>query len=795
MSNTPQRLAFPSTESSHGQTNFTFSLSSNSDIEGPQGSFECIQQSRSKVLELLGAVPCKMRIQAKEDAFETTRNRVAVVEENYKKNCTREIKPGGPGIGRRVKVKTPLVGRGSPVPPAARREKEPLPVTTKQPPPPPPSSINNGHHTGWGATHNGTRNNNNNNSSNISHLSQQKPATGMPDIMRRPISRKPQNLTPPGSSDGGSSTGSGQSPTSTHPGSPPLSVTSSNTILPHDPSNKRPGYVDGADGLPTKKQRISRFQRPLDERGGYRPSDSSQGPTYPQQASLHGAANHAPDSVGSGVVTQSLHAGNTNGVVLDRRAGEDLRSRNVGNSVVARNGRTDGAHSARSESPVVSTSSSSNNFGNNNHNRQVVRRMNSSPEAQADTNMTNNNHNWQQGRRVNSSTENRVDSTAANIYARQQGRKVNSSPESQVDTSASNNYTRQQGRRVNSSPENWVDPSAYNNHNRQQGRVSSSLEDPVDTSSSIIHSRRQEGRVNTSPEIQVDTSLTNSHSRRQEGRLNTSPEIQVDTSLTNSHSRRQEGRLNTSPEIQVDTSLTNSHSRRQEGRLNTSPEIQVDTSMTNSHAMQQGGGQMNSSPDELTNISLAEPAEYPDYLTVFTTITNSVQRGQYKAHFNADYTEYRELHAIVEKVSRRFAELEERLKHEQHGGIGYMLLFSLYNFAKISRPDGACNLIHGFNWGPSGTFKLKTPGLTRHSQWTGPPNDRDWGSNLSGALKLVFHSPSTQMQRIKQLIVREYQEKKKDRTYQDATRRFTYLHEKLSHIKRLVLEYDTHPQY
>nr|CAD7204431.1 unnamed protein product [Timema douglasi] len=701
-----QRLAFPSTESSHGQTNFTFSLSSNSDIEGPQGSFECIQQSRSKVLELLGAVPCKMRIQAKEDAFETTRNRVAVVEENYKKNWydirmerplfTREIKPGGPGIGRRVKVKTPLVGRGSPLPPPARRERDPLPVTTKQPPPPPPSSINNGHHTGWGATHNGVRNNNN---SNIGHLSQQKPATGVPDIMRRPIrervihllalrpykkpelfdrisrdvlscaliiakrvkmspkitivprltiSRKPQNLTPPGSSDGGSSTGSGQSPTSTHPGSPPSSVTSSSTILPHDPSNKRPGYVDGADGLPTKKQRISRFQRPLDERGGYRPSDSGQGPTHPQQASLHGAANHAPDSVGSSVVTQSLQAGNTNGVVLDRRAGEELRSRNVGNSVVARNGRTDVAHSARSESPVVSTSSSSNNFGNNNHNRQPVRRMNSSPEAQADTSMTSNNHNWQQGRRVNSSPENRV------------------------DTSASNNYARQQGRRVNSSPENRVDPSAYNNHNRQQGRVSSSLEDPVDTSSSIIHSRRQEGRVNTSPEIQVDTSSTNNHSRRQEG------------------------------------------------RVNTSPEIQVDTSSTNSYALQQGG-QINSSPDELTNIGTAEPAEYPDYLTVFTTITNSVQRGQYKAHFNADYTEYRELHAIVEKVSRRFAELEERLKHEQHGGIGYM--------------------------------------------------------------------------RIKQLIVREYQEKKKDSSYQDATRRFTYLHEKLSHIKRLVLEYDTHPQY
>lgn len=69
--------------------------------------------------------------------------------------------------------------------------------------------------------------------------------------MQFPSRRKPQNLTPPGSSDGGSS-GSGQSPTSTHPGSPPPPVSSS----------KRPGYYDGADGLPTKRQRISHYRKP-----------------------------------------------------------------------------------------------------------------------------------------------------------------------------------------------------------------------------------------------------------------------------------------------------------------------------------------------------------------------------------------------------------------------------------------------------------------------------------------------------------------------------------------------------
>lgn len=43
-----QQLSFPSTQSSHGSAGFTFSLSGNQDIEGPQGGFECIQQTGPK---------------------------------------------------------------------------------------------------------------------------------------------------------------------------------------------------------------------------------------------------------------------------------------------------------------------------------------------------------------------------------------------------------------------------------------------------------------------------------------------------------------------------------------------------------------------------------------------------------------------------------------------------------------------------------------------------------------------------------------------------------------------------
>lgn len=61
-------------------------------------------------------------------------------------------------------------------------------------------------------------------------------------------------MTPPGSSDTGSS-GSGQSPTSTHPGSPPTAIQG---------APKRPGYYELVDGTQAKRQRISHYKKPTD---------------------------------------------------------------------------------------------------------------------------------------------------------------------------------------------------------------------------------------------------------------------------------------------------------------------------------------------------------------------------------------------------------------------------------------------------------------------------------------------------------------------------------------------------
>lgn len=52
----------------------------------------------------------------------------------------------------------------------------------------------------------------------------------------------------------------------------------------------------------------------------------------------------------------------------------------------------------------------------------------------------------------------------------------------------------------------------------------------------------------------------------------------------------------------------------------------------------------------------------------YTTISSLEQRRRYKTEFNADYEEYRRLHTQVAKVSKRFIELQDRLKQEEASG-------------------------------------------------------------------------------------------------------------------------------
>lgn len=73
-------MTFPSKTKTGGFEEFRFSLAA---TESTEGSFECVQQSNNQ-LEVIGALPQKMRILANDDVYEQTKHRMAVAEETQK---------------------------------------------------------------------------------------------------------------------------------------------------------------------------------------------------------------------------------------------------------------------------------------------------------------------------------------------------------------------------------------------------------------------------------------------------------------------------------------------------------------------------------------------------------------------------------------------------------------------------------------------------------------------------------------------------------------------------------------
>ncbi|XP_048484581.1 RNA polymerase II elongation factor Ell isoform X1 [Plutella xylostella] len=92
---------------STGEATFHFSINSNAEMEGPQGSFECVRSGGARRLESCGPLPRRMRVQANDDSYEATKDRMARTVAAEQSKCTRVIKPNQTDIGRRVKVGRP----------------------------------------------------------------------------------------------------------------------------------------------------------------------------------------------------------------------------------------------------------------------------------------------------------------------------------------------------------------------------------------------------------------------------------------------------------------------------------------------------------------------------------------------------------------------------------------------------------------------------------------------------------------------------------------------------------------
>ncbi|XP_043505857.1 RNA polymerase II elongation factor Ell-like [Polistes fuscatus] len=742
------QLSFPSTQSSHGSAGFTFSLSGNQDIEGPQGGFECIQQTGPTSLESLGALPYKMRIQANDDVYETTRHRMAVAEENNKNKCTRVIKANGPDIGRKVKVKSTVHKTVPPVSNNARyRESSNVP----------PSSTG-GNQSRVSCTYKMTPVNNH-------PIVRNQPEKKISDIMRRPLKerlihllalrpykkpelydrinkegikdrerssvttilkqvafmrdntfhlqryfwnevqedwpyytdqdkamlkrRKPQNLTPPGSSDGGSS-GSGQSPNSVHPGSPPAI-----TAPPPNLLNKMPGYYQGNDGLPTKKPRISHYKKP-------EPSSNASS----SLSSTSSKANESGRTTGSGV---------SGGVAVGIGGGGG------GGGV----GSGSGSGSGGGGSASVSTSGNASLYDVWDQRQQQQQQ-----------------HHQQRERR----TDYRAERTSNSEVLRSGGNYGNGKtcPMAASNSSGANN---QSDAGISSSESNAANVNivSHNSHNS------------ITHSNSMCNNRNHHGagggggggggggasgqNINKSIPGSNENSIGSSVDHLARNVTNSTSSVAVggvsagagggSNSTSGGYSATSNGIINERRDRNDRIRSDRERESRQRNSASHSS-TSLSSSITDHNLVYPSdltSAQLNDNTDDniVTTstyiVNSPESRNLPNnnlsYLVDYTTICSLEQRRKYRTDFNQDYEEYKKLHAEVEIVSERFQQLEDRLKEEQATG-----------------------------------------------------NIERW-------------------KEISKIILMEYVQTKRDPIQQQKKRRFLYLHEKLSHIKRLVAEYDS----
>ncbi|XP_060131328.1 RNA polymerase II elongation factor ELL isoform X1 [Zootoca vivipara] len=82
-------------------------------------------------------------------------------------------------------------------------------------------------------------------------------------------------------------------------------------------------------------------------------------------------------------------------------------------------------------------------------------------------------------------------------------------------------------------------------------------------------------------------------------------------------------------------------------------------------------------------------SETPDYFLKYGPISSSEQRQSYKNDFNAEYSEYRDLHARIERVTRRFMQLDSQLRQLLQGSEEYKSIHDqiLQEYRKIKKTN------------------------------------------------------------------------------------------------------------
>lgn len=93
--------------------------------------------------------------------------------------------------------------------------------------------------------------------------------------------------------------------------------------------------------------------------------------------------------------------------------------------------------------------------------------------------------------------------------------------------------------------------------------------------------------------------------------------------------------------------------------------------------------------EKLLDSNILQAYDTMDYLSKYTSITASQQRQDYKLDFNREYSEYRDLHARIDCVTRQFMELDSQLKQLQHDSLKYKTVHNqiVQEYRKIKKSN------------------------------------------------------------------------------------------------------------
>ncbi|ALC44638.1 Su-Tpl- [Drosophila busckii] len=461
--------------------------------------------------------------------------------------------------------------------------------------------------------------------------------------------RKPQNLTPPMSSDAGSST-SGQSPTSTHTGSPPPLLlmaphNSGSQQMPmghHQGGNNNMSNGGGGGGkrstieydemfstVAPKKQRISHYKKEISSGAQFSASSSSLNSSAPSayRRAAGGAAYTPPQQPSRPALPQ-----------LDEHNSSDL-SYNV----------LDNIDEFRSMAAAAERSSSS-------------RRGSGSKQSSSNSSGGGGGGSSSSAEKRNSTGSNSSSSSGYETQQERNSRQSNASGSSSRKSSTTPpklaaSFQQQQQRNSLSSSSNSNAHDEYNSYNNNTHAASNSKKRTSSSSSSSNNSIGQRQRNSSS-------SNNSAYQQQQQQQPLSAP------AQHNNHHQQQHQQQQSYSQQQQQQQHQYQQQRQPQQQQYREPAA-VNSSSSNTTAKHPSPSQQLAEAANAYGTAAAPGNAAPRYdFSNYAPIRTLEVRRRYKTEFESDYDEYRKLLTSVEGVRKRFQDLSKRLEGAQRRGGG-----------------------------------------------------------------------------------------------------------------------------